>query len=105
MNFARGRPQPRSGAAAHDQWNNSSVHRRLKSCMVAIPGDKITKPVLDSGLRPETGIAHQFLDIGKGLRHVAGLHRQHLLDRRAAQFPLQHCTTWVSSSGRLLPTL
>ena len=32
MDLARGRPQPRSGAAAHDQGNNSSGHRRLKSC-------------------------------------------------------------------------
>jgi hypothetical protein len=27
MNLARGRPQPRSCAAAHDQGNNSSVHQ------------------------------------------------------------------------------
>ena len=32
MHLARGRPQPRSGTPAHDQWNNSSVHRRLKPC-------------------------------------------------------------------------
>ena len=30
MNLARGRPQPRSGAAAHDQWDNSPVHRLLE---------------------------------------------------------------------------
>ena len=30
--LARGRPQPRSGAAAHDQWNNSSVHR-VQTCV------------------------------------------------------------------------
>ena len=33
--LARGRPQPRPGAAAHDQWNNSSVHRALPFYHVA----------------------------------------------------------------------
>src|SRR5258706_10252344 len=41
--------------------------------VVAIPGDKFAKPVLDRRLRPEAGVAHQFGDIGEGRRHVAGL--------------------------------
>src|SRR5436190_4426803 len=42
--------------------------------IVTIPSDKIGKPVLDRGLRPETGIAHQFRDIGESLGHVSRLH-------------------------------
>src|SRR4029079_3572974 len=34
--------------------------------VVAIPGDKIAKSVLDRGLRPEAGVAHQFSDVGEG---------------------------------------
>src|SRR3954471_14860971 len=55
---------------------------------ITVPGNKVGKPALDRGLRPETGVAHQFSDIGKRLHHVSGLHRQHLPDRRTAQFPL-----------------
>ena len=34
-------------------------------------------------------VAHQITDIGEGFRHVPGLHRQHILYRRAAQLLLQ----------------
>src|SRR3954447_11884021 len=46
--------------------------------VVAIPGDKIAKTILNRGLGPEARIAHQVGDIGEGLGHIAGLHRQHL---------------------------
>ena len=38
---------------------------------------------------PEAGVAHQIADIGEGFRDVSGLHRQHILYRRAAQLLLQ----------------
>src|SRR5579864_5613345 len=47
--------------------------------VVAIPRDKIANAVLDRGLRRKAGIAHQIADIGEGLHHVSGLHRQHIL--------------------------
>ena len=36
--------------------------------VVAIPGDKIANALLDRGLRPEAGVAHQIVDIGEGLQ-------------------------------------
>ena len=38
---------------------------------------------------PEADVAHQISDIGEGLGDVSGLHRQHILYRRAAQLLLQ----------------
>src|SRR5580704_200682 len=58
------------------------------SVVVAVPRDKAANAILNGGLRPETGIAHQIADIGEGFRHVSGLHRQHILYCLAAQLPL-----------------
>src|SRR6195952_5248783 len=58
--------------------------------VVAIPGDKFAKPVLDRRLRPEAGIAHQLGDVGEGLGDVPWLHRQHFPDGSAAQFLLHN---------------
>src|ERR1700704_3994425 len=57
--------------------------------VVAIPCDEIANAVLNGGPWAEADIAHQIADIGEGLRHVSGLHRQHILYRRAAQLLLQ----------------
>ena len=73
MDLAGSRPQPRSGAAAHDQGNNSSAHRLSNPVKVSIPGDKIAKSILDRCLRFETRVAHQLGDIGEGLGHVSRL--------------------------------
>jgi hypothetical protein len=50
---------------------------------------------------------HQALvfDIGIGSRHVSRLHRQHFLDRVATELFSRTETTYMSSSGRLLPML
>ena len=51
----------------------------------------------------KAGVAHQIADIGKGLQHVAGLHRQHFLPARCGRAPSpEGRTTWVNSSGRLI---
>src|SRR5215471_21401388 len=57
--------------------------------VVSVPGDEIANANLDRGRRCKSGVTHQVADIGESLKHVSGLHRQHLLDRRAAQLPLQ----------------
>ncbi len=89
--FARGRPQPRSGAAAHDQWNDSFGHCRLllKVMIVTVPFRKPCDPILNRGGGPEPDFARQILDIGIGGRDVAGLHRQHLLDDRTPELLLK----------------
>src|ERR1700682_4557211 len=43
--------------------------------VVAIPGHKRANAVLDRGLRPETHVARQIVDIGIGCQDVSGLHR------------------------------
>src|SRR3977135_310608 len=57
--------------------------------VVAIPRDKTANTILDRGLGPETDVAHQIPDIREGFHDISGLHRQHFLDRRSAQFLLQ----------------
>src|SRR5260370_38942163 len=57
--------------------------------MVAIPRDKTANTILNGGLGPKADVAHQIPDIGEGFGYVSGLHRQHILYRRAAQLLLQ----------------
>src|ERR1700749_1136557 len=47
--------------------------------VVAIPRDKTTNTILDGGVGPKADVAHQIPDIGKGLRDISRLHRQHIL--------------------------
>src|SRR5215813_328963 len=56
--------------------------------VIPIPSNEIANANLDRGRRCKSGVTHQVADIGESLKHVSGLHRQHLLDRRAAQLPL-----------------
>src|SRR5471032_355299 len=46
--------------------------------VVAVPCDETANTLFDGGLWPEADVAHQIADIGKGLRDVSGLHRQHI---------------------------
>src|SRR5450432_3860876 len=57
--------------------------------VIAIPCDKTGNPILDRGLGPEADVTQEIADIGEGFRHISGLHRQHILYRRAAQRLLQ----------------
>src|SRR6266481_5688404 len=57
--------------------------------MVAIPGDKAANAILNRCLGPKADVARQIPDIGEGFGYVSGLHRQHILYRRAAQLLLQ----------------
>src|ERR1700716_151945 len=59
--------------------------------VAAIPCDKTVNAVLNGGLGPEADVAHQIPYIGEGFRHVAGLHRHHILYGRSAQLLLQKC--------------
>ena len=91
MDLARSRPQPRSGAAAHDQWNDTFAHCALllEIMIVTIPFRKPRNSIFNRGRRPESDVAREILDIGIGCRHVAWLHRQHLLDGCAAELLLK----------------
>src|SRR5260370_41342196 len=57
--------------------------------MAAIPRDKAANTILNRGLGPKADVAHQIPDIGEGFGYISGLHRQHILYRRAAQLLLQ----------------
>src|SRR5262245_13496254 len=58
--------------------------------VLLIPLDEAGQPDLDRGLRLKAEIAARGLDLGKAFRHVAGLERQQLFLRGAAQFPLDY---------------
>ena len=91
MNLARGRPQPRSGAAAHDQGIIRRFIGRLKSCSshdTRRQNRASPSSIEVCGLKPVSRI--RSATSAKVSGHVSGLHRQHLLDRRAAQFLLQN---------------
>src|SRR4029077_14307955 len=55
-----------------------------------LPLDKAGEPDLDRRLRVEAEIAARGRDVGKALRHVAGLQRQQLLWRVPAGRPLEY---------------
>src|SRR5438876_65731 len=59
--------------------------------MVAIPCDKAANTILNGCLGPKADVARQIPDIGEGFGYISGLHRQHMLYRRAAQLLLQQC--------------
>src|SRR6266478_4911831 len=57
--------------------------------MVAIPCDEAANTILNGCLGPKADVARQIRDIGEGFGYVPGLHRQHILYRRATQLLLQ----------------
>ena len=44
----------------------------------AIPGGEIAQAVFDRRCRPEADIAHEIVDVGASLRHIARLHLDQL---------------------------
>src|SRR5258707_5928139 len=63
--------------------------RSIHLVIPLVPLDEAGEPGLDRRPRLEAEITSRRFDIGKALRHITGLQRQQLLQRRAAQQPLE----------------
>ena len=66
---------------------------------LAVPGDEALHADLDRGRGLEADSLLQRLDIGVGLRDIAGLRRQHLELRLAAKRVLDHRDIVEQSDG------
>lgn len=64
-----------------------SIHNRL----MFIPVDEGVNPVLQWRIRPVAEVGDQIVDIGIGVRHIAGLHGQKIFLRFFAESILQGC--------------
>src|SRR5690349_9222892 len=83
---ATGKPTyPRPITANPRSIKSRSIH----VVILLVPLDKSRQPDLDRRLRLEAEIAARGLDVGEAFRHVAGLQRQELLLRGAAEQPFE----------------
>jgi serine protease Do len=87
------------------QLNEGAVARLREGSFEPVPVDEARDAVVDRGLRREAGPVGQCLDVGVGGRHVARLHRQHVLLRRLAQRLLDGADEVHQLTGLWLPML
>src|SRR5262245_15325749 len=81
---------PGSPRAALPQVGHARRARRTRFVVLQVPLDEPADAGLHRGRGLVAHVTHQVFDVRKGVRHVAGLQRQHVPDRLLAETVLEH---------------